>query len=559
MGSIYKNIDSTYKEMKIEGGIYNYYTPANIHSDFFVTIYKLLFEGIRLGGLLHDIGHPPYSHISENALNQLHAHLTQKQTKNQREAEFLNILRDMVGDDHQLHEEMGSKIADILLLEAIPDISESEAKNKDTYETQVYRILTKEIALRILKESSPFFRDLHAIIDGTLDGDRLDYVSRDPKNSGFQLGQTEFDRLIHKMKLCKFQSFYLFCPSSSTVSAVEDFLMKRWNLYKNIIFHHRVVKTDYLLQNIIIKIAEDYFKELPPNQVLLPEENDSYILPYNISGLWKANRELVSYKETAYSINQWTDAWLLTILKTAYFQTYIDQESYLHDQLEEFLTNKKHYDSLVKRREEFQEIDSSASQAIADRSCELEKAIAALKLRSKNLDNKKPVFDIAGYLNSVEAILNTTKNNQDKSFAEKGGFILSFVKKKIFYELTPFSTILEQTREQLGFEQGELFYAEKIPTAGTSKGLYFYQPTAKDVSLVPLEKISNISNVLNDNVLYSPFFFLYLNKKSSKKEDFHELRKKIGTEIGNQIVNYILNRINSFMTSDGMPEKGPPG
>ena len=45
------------------------------------------------------------------------------------------------------------------------------------------------------------------------------------------------------------------------MNAVEDFLMKRWNLYKNIIYHHRVVKTDYLLQNIIIKLAEDYFKE----------------------------------------------------------------------------------------------------------------------------------------------------------------------------------------------------------------------------------------------------------------------------------------------------------
>ena len=47
--------------------------------------------------------------------------------------------------------------------------------------------------------------------------------------------------------------------------------------------------------------------------------------------------------------------------------------------VEEFLTNKKHYDSLIKRKEEFQEIDIGVSQVIADNSDELEKTINALR------------------------------------------------------------------------------------------------------------------------------------------------------------------------------------
>ncbi|NBI72210.1 HD domain-containing protein [Clostridiaceae bacterium] len=569
LGGVYRDIRNKYKNMKIEGGIYNYYKPANIESDLYVTIYMLLFEGIRLGGLLHDIGHPPYSHISENALNYLYGTISGKAQRSKREDEFMAILEGMVGENHQLHEEMGVKIANILLLEAIRNIPEEESRDSAVYEEQLYRILIKEITLRILQESSPFFKDLHAIIDGTLDGDRLDYVSRDPENSGLQLGRTEFDRLIHKMRLCRLQAHYLFCPSSSTVNAVEDFLMKRWNLYKNIIYHHRVVKTDYLLQNIIIKLAEDYFKEDPEPGDAEREtdtkkgggERGTYVLPYDISGLWKANIERPSNKEAAYAINQWTDAWLVTVLKTTYFRSYIDQKSCLHDQLEEFLTNRKHYDSLIKRREEFQEIDCGVSEVLSGRAGDLREAIRQLKQESECLEaeKKKTVFDIEGYVKSIDEITGIAQNHKDKSFAERGGFILGVIKRKLFPGVETFSCILDQMMSRLGFEPGEMFYAEKNLKTGTNKGLYFYQPTNKEGEPVSLDKISNISYVLDDNVLYAPFFFLYLNKKSSKRGDFHELRKKIGAEIGNCIVEYILHTITGLSANKKPLEKNRTG
>lgn len=375
-------------------------------------------------------------------------------------------------------------------------------------------------------------------------------MSRDPGNSGFKLGITEYDRLIYKIKLCEKQNHFLFCPNVSVVKTVEDFLMRRWNLYKNIIYHHRVIKTDYLLQNVIIKAAEDFFnkntkdtseKESDTSE---KESNTSYILPYDISGLWKANKELVSGKENSYALSQWNDAWLVTILKKSYFERYIDEESYLHDQLEEFLTNKKNYFSLIKRKEEFQEIDLQVSKIISKRKEELEREIKALRAHTPK--EKERIFDIEGYLSVINEVIELAEEHKDSNSAKHGGFILCTIKKKIF-GVDLFSNIIERVMEELKFEQGELLYAEKEPTTGTSKDLYFYQETKGADKFVSLDEISNISNVLQEDLKYSPFLFIYINKKCKKDEyTKEELRKIIGECMGNCIVEHILGKLQKF-------------
>ena len=538
LGGIFKKVSREYDELEISGGIYNFNLPANIGEEN-RKIYIILFESIRIAAMLHDIGHPPFSHISENALNILYKRISEKENKNKEEKEFLDILHDLVGSGHQLHEELGNEIAEMLLMTAIPDFSEDDVKDKVSYQKQIFKILVKEVAMRILQEKSQFLKDLHSIIDGTLDGDRLDYVSRDPANSGFKLGITEYDRLISKMKLCEKENRFLICPSVSVVKTVEDFLMRRWNLYKNIIFHHRVIKTDCMLQNTIVEIAEEYFVDEANEKT---GETDSYILPYDISGLWKANRKLPSDKEAAYAISQWDDTWLLTILKKSYFETYIDQDSYLHDQLEEFLTNKKNYYSLIKRKEEFEEIDTCVSQILIERKEELENQIEKLRELEKEQEESKMLVDIEGYLKGIKDILIIANENQAKSFVKRGGFILCAIKQKLF-GVDSFSDVLEQMRINLEFEEGELFYAEKQPKTGTEKDLFFYQKTDE---LISLDNISNISNVLKDDLKYSPFFFLYIDSKSKRVSDKNTMRKKVGKSLGNAIVDFVLNKLGSF-------------
>jgi len=354
-----------FNEYSLKNIFYNRCIPQNLPEEH-KLLYVMIFQAVRLCGLLHDIGHPPFSHITEHSMNEIYKYLrlkeSSKETLTEREKQYLEIVKfyDEEEDNFQLHEKMGIKMIDKLFSQLV--FSSYEIHKNQIFEETRFKIIVFELAKLIFKELEEL-EPIHKIISGTIDGDRLDYVNRDIENSGINNGKIEYNRLISSCKFYdvktgdneKIEVVY----DAKTINTIEDFFMKRWYLYKNIINHHRVLKTDTILKNCIKQIIRDYLSKEEPQ----PEIKDN-ILPDDISGLWLAIK--ISYSNDEYfdSLIQWDDNWLITVLKKHYFKDYYEKENPVSYMLEEFLSNKKNYYSIIKNNNDFHEFTSSIEKTI---------------------------------------------------------------------------------------------------------------------------------------------------------------------------------------------------
>ena len=207
-------------------------------------------------GLLHDLGHAPFSHTLENAIC-----YTEKDIFYNHEAVTFFVAKKVLE---------GYNLYNGLLVKTVLTVL-----NKSLSEDDI----------------SPLKKVLRSIIDGVIDSDKGDYLLRDSYHCGVSYGHYDLERLWRHVRITSDWKLGV-----TEKGAVEGWSLRlaRFKMYKNVYKHHVRNITDALLIDILSKSFNDLNEKkikdiLPTFQLTSADLTEEEILRFS---LWTDNEIL---------------------------------------------------------------------------------------------------------------------------------------------------------------------------------------------------------------------------------------------------------------------------
>jgi len=170
---------------------------------------------IRLAALLHDLGHGPFSHLFEHALQRWNGNFSHE-----------TVTRWIIEEDPDISSTLGTRLSR-LVLDVLPS---NPGKCSDTVCAD--------------------------IISSGLDADKLDYLRRDSYHVGVAYGSFDLERILHTVDVTP--DGQNLCIQEKGKDAIENYRLGRYLMHAQVYEHHaRIIADQMFLRAVELALSSN--------------------------------------------------------------------------------------------------------------------------------------------------------------------------------------------------------------------------------------------------------------------------------------------------------------
>lgn len=246
------------------------------------SVRNRLRQAFRLAALLHDVGHGPLSHTTEDVMPPLQALKVKAY-----ELRHKSPLQGELNEPHEIrasHEDYTIKyITDSPLTQVLKD------SFPDLSPIHVACLIDKTLINPddfFIEQGIDFRPILSQLVSSELDVDRMDYLERDSYFTGTNYGRIDINWLTTNLAYHLLDGKFYLALNRRALYTFDDFLISRHHIHLMVYFHHKALIFEEMLNKYLMSTDSKFF------------------LPSDINEYTKYN-DFMLYEHLAASNNEW--------------------------------------------------------------------------------------------------------------------------------------------------------------------------------------------------------------------------------------------------------------